>query len=138
MSLAITSTTTSIAGAAEEAAQGRAQRRALTRQRQAQADELKGQADTQLEDRIGTARRERARARVTAVEGGVGGQSFGLQLRSRQQTPRRCQRVGLLGPTYRRTNPTSRNRHMNRSGIPHMRPRRGWLNSLGQPHSPLS
>lgn len=81
LGLAIASAVGSVAGVAGQAAQGRAQRRALLMQRQAQAEELQAQAEERLGARIRAARRERARARVAAAESGVSGQSFELMLK---------------------------------------------------------
>ena len=58
-----------------------AQRDAIGRQGAIRAEEIQAQEEERIGTRIREARRERARARVAAAEGGVGGQSFALQLK---------------------------------------------------------
>ena len=79
--LAISGAVSSIGSTLAARSQGKASRKALTAQRQAEAEQQSDQAEEQLGQRIRAARRERARARVAAAEGGVGGQSFALQLK---------------------------------------------------------
>lgn len=64
--------------------QGRAQRRANANQAKVQREEIQDANEEKIGDRIKIARRERARARVSAAEGGVGGQSFALQIKQSQ------------------------------------------------------
>lgn len=77
-----------IAGAvmstASQAQQGRRQRSANANQARVQRDEQKDAAETLIADRNKQGRRDRARARVAAAEGGVGGQSFSLQIKQSQ------------------------------------------------------
>ena len=82
ISLAIAGAVSAIGSTVAAKKQGKASRKALTTQRKAEAEQQSDQAEQQLGQRIRAARRERARARVAAGEGGVeGSQSFGLQLK---------------------------------------------------------
>ena len=76
--LAIASAVGQVASARQ---QGRAQRASNANQAAVQREEQRDAAETRIGDRMKQARRERARARVAAAEGGVGGQSFALQIK---------------------------------------------------------
>ena len=79
--LAVSSAIGSLAGVEGQRQQGKAQRAALTRQAKVRGEEIQEQNEERIGTRIREARRERARARVAAAEGGVGGQSFALQIK---------------------------------------------------------